>query len=61
MLLADYASYIATQERVDALYQRPDEWTTRAITNVAGMGPFSADRTIHEYARQIWHAEPLAR
>ncbi len=61
MLLADYASYVATQERVDALYRQPEEWTTRAIANVAGMGPFSADRTIQEYAAQIWHTEGLAR
>ena len=59
MLLADYASYIATQGKVDALYRKPDEWAQRALTNVAGMGPFSSDRTIAEYAEQIWHAHPL--
>ncbi|WP_079415324.1 glycogen/starch/alpha-glucan phosphorylase [Thiomonas intermedia] len=59
MLLADYASYIAAQGKVDALYRKPDEWTKRALTNVAGMGPFSSDRTIAEYAEQIWHARPL--
>ena len=59
MLLADYASYIATQGKVDALYRKPDEWAQRALTNVAGMGPFSSDRTIAEYAEQIWHAQPL--
>ena len=57
-LLADYEDYVATQLRVDALYRRPDDWARRAIANVAGMGPFSSDRTIREYARRIWHVEP---
>ncbi|MDE2325098.1 MAG: glycogen/starch/alpha-glucan family phosphorylase, partial [Betaproteobacteria bacterium] len=59
MLLADYASYVATQERVDALYLSPIDWARKALTNVAGMGPFSSDRTIAEYAEQIWHAKPI--
>jgi starch phosphorylase len=54
LLLADYAAYVAKQLEVDALYRRPDEWVAKAITNVAGMGRFSSDRTIAEYARQIW-------
>jgi starch phosphorylase len=60
LLLADYASYIAAQSRVDDLYRQPQQWCARAITNVAGMGVFSSDRTIREYARQIWHIEPDA-
>ncbi|MBL8445749.1 MAG: glycogen/starch/alpha-glucan phosphorylase, partial [Zoogloeaceae bacterium] len=44
-----------TQARVDALYRKPDEWTRRAVLNVAGMGVFSSDRTIAEYARTIWN------
>ena len=59
LLLADYASYVATQDQVDDLYRQPDEWTRKAILNVAGMGVFSSDRTIAEYAEQIWHAEPI--
>jgi len=58
MLLADYASYVATQREVDALYRQPAAWCQRAIANVAGMGVFSSDRTIREYARQIWRIEP---
>jgi starch phosphorylase len=58
LLLADYDSYVATQLRVDALYRQPAQWAERAIANVAGMGAFSSDRTIGEYARQIWHIEP---
>jgi starch phosphorylase len=50
LLLADYASYIDTQHRVDALYRNADDWTRRALLNVAAMGVFSSDRTITEYA-----------
>ena len=56
---ADYASYIEAQERVDALYRDADAWTRMAILNVAGMGRFSSDRTIAEYAHQIWHTRPV--
>jgi len=59
LLLADYASYVATQMEVDRLYRQPEEWTRKAILNVAGMGGFSSDRTIAEYAREIWQAEPV--
>jgi len=58
MLLADYVSYVETQSRVDELYRSPAQWCAKAIANVAGMGVFSSDRTIREYARQIWHIEP---
>lgn len=60
LLLADYASYVAMQDQVDQLYRQPDEWTRKAILNVAGMGVFSSDRTIAEYASEIWDAQPLA-
>ncbi len=53
-LLADYDAYVATQARVDALYRQPDAWVAMAIANVAGMGAFSSDRTISEYAAQVW-------
>jgi starch phosphorylase len=59
LLLADYESYIACQERVDALYRDPEEWSKRAILNVAGMGKFSSDRTIREYAENIWGVKPI--
>jgi starch phosphorylase len=59
LLLADYASYVKTQSQVDDLYREPALWCQRAISNVAGMGVFSADRTISEYARAIWHVEPI--
>ena len=60
LLLADYAAYVAAQARVDTLYKDPDAWSRKAIANVAGMGPFSADRTIREYAAQIWHVDAQA-
>lgn len=54
-LLADYGDYVTCQEKVDALYQKPAEWTRKAILNVAGMGSFTSDRTIREYASDIWN------
>jgi starch phosphorylase len=53
-LLADYDDYVAAQARVDALYRDPMQWARRAIANVAGMGAFSSDRSIREYATRIW-------
>ncbi len=58
LLLADFAAYVETQLRVDALYRQAGEWASRAIANVAGMGAFSSDRTIREYAQQIWGMTP---
>jgi glycogen phosphorylase len=59
LLLADYASYVACQEQVEAVYGDPGEWSRRAILNVAGVGKFSSDRTVHGYARDIWGIEPV--
>ena len=61
LLLADYASYIAKQDEVGSVYQDTEEWTRRAILNVARMAKFSSDRTIAEYAKNIWHAESTKR
>ena len=58
-LLADYASYIDTQKKVEALFVDPDRWMQMAILNVARMSRFSSDRTIEEYAREIWGVSPL--
>ncbi|PPC95030.1 MAG: glycogen phosphorylase [Methylotenera sp.] len=55
MLLADYASYIETQDKVAKLYKDQDQWTRMAILNVANMAKFSSDRAIGDYARNIWH------
>jgi starch phosphorylase len=59
LLLADYRAYVDTQDQVDALYRSADEWARKAVLNVAGMGYFSSDRTIAEYAHQIWHCTPV--
>ncbi|WP_017757956.1 glycogen/starch/alpha-glucan phosphorylase [Pseudacidovorax intermedius] len=59
LLLADYAAYVAKQAEVDALYRDADAWARKAILNVAGMGVFSSDRTIAEYAHDIWRTKPV--
>jgi starch phosphorylase len=59
LLLADYASYINCQGEVEAAYKEPGSWTKKAIINVANMGKFSSDRTISEYAKQIWGVKPV--
>ncbi|HEY6134274.1 MAG TPA: glycogen/starch/alpha-glucan phosphorylase [Rubrivivax sp.] len=59
-LFADFDTYLAAQARVDALYRDPEAWAVKAIANVAGMGMFSSDRTIGEYARQVWHVDGQA-
>ena len=59
LLLADYASYITSQEAVAALYTQHEEWTRKAILNVAHMGKFSSDRTIRQYAEEIWNVKPV--
>jgi starch phosphorylase len=58
MHLADLGSYAAAHTRVAALYRQPNQWAEKALLNIAGAGKFSSDRTIREYAREIWGAEP---
>lgn len=59
MLLADYAAYVACQDKVSELYRNPDAWARTAILNTAKMGKFSSDRTIAEYAAEIWDVAPF--
>ncbi|MDQ2757244.1 MAG: glycogen/starch/alpha-glucan phosphorylase [Actinomycetota bacterium] len=59
LALADYAAYIEAQERVDAAYANPDEWSRSAILNVARSGFFSSDRAMREYIARIWHTPPV--
>ena len=59
MILADLRDYIETQDRIDALYRQQREWDGKALLNVARAGRFSSDRTVLEYARDIWHIEPV--
>jgi starch phosphorylase len=56
LLLADYASYVAAQDAVDVAYRNQQEWVRKTIINVANMGKFSSDRTIAQYAKEIWNA-----
>jgi starch phosphorylase len=58
MHLADLRSYLEADERLVGLYADPQAWSGRAILNVAASGKFSSDRTIAEYARDIWNARP---
>jgi len=58
MLLADFEAYLAAQNEVGRLYLDRDAWTRKSILNTAGVGKFSSDRTIMEYARDIWGVAP---
>jgi starch phosphorylase len=59
LVLADFASYAQAQDRVDALFRNPDEWSRKAVINALSMGPFSSDRSIREYAEKIWGINPV--
>ena len=58
MHLADLTDYAQTQQKVGALFGDMEAWSRKAILNVACSGKFSSDRTIAEYAADIWKAEP---
>lgn len=58
MHLADLTAYSQAQQGLGALYSDPDAWTRKAIVNVACSGKFSSDRTIAEYAAEIWNVLP---
>lgn len=57
----DFPMYLQAQHRIDEVYRNQTEWTRRSILSTAGMGKFSTDRTIDEYAKQIWNIVPARR
>ena len=59
MVLADFESYVKKQDEVEEVYRDREEWIKRAIYNVARVGKFSTDRTIMDYANEIWEVEPI--
>jgi starch phosphorylase len=61
LLLADFAAYVEAQQRVDRKFALPSEWAASAIRNIAGMGAFSSDRAIADYARGIWGVDATRR
>jgi len=59
LVLADYADYVACQERVNTTWQDEEHWTRMSILNTARGGKFSSDRAVHEYCDNIWGAKPV--
>jgi starch phosphorylase len=59
LVMADFQSYCDCQARVSQAYQDQDRWSQMSILNVARMGKFSSDRTIREYAEEIWSINPV--
>ena len=58
-MLADFRSYVEAQAHIDRRYRNQDKWVKSAIANIANMGYFSSDRSIADYARDIWRIQPL--
>ena len=59
MALADYADYCEAQKKATKLYNDRDTWNAMSLTNIAKSGIFAADRSIEDYARDIWHVKPV--
>jgi starch phosphorylase len=61
MVLADFDSYAAAQEKVNATYKDKEEWNRKSLVNIAKAGFFSADRAVEEYAKRIWGLAPVIK
>ena len=59
--IADFPSYVETQKRIAEEYRQDEIWCRKAVLNVARIGKFSSDRTVLEYARDIWHIGPYEK
>jgi starch phosphorylase len=59
LTLADYRSYLDTQDQVNKAWLDPDEWSRMSVLNTARSGFFSADRTATDYCHKIWHIDPV--
>jgi glycogen phosphorylase len=59
LVLADYQAYVACQDRVARTYRDQGAWTRQSIMNTARMGEFSSDRTVRQYAEEIWGVTPV--
>lgn len=60
-ILKDFDSYVSTQYEVDQAYRKKDSWLSKALINIAYSGKFSSDRTIQEYAEEIWKLQKLGQ
>jgi len=58
-LMADFGPYLSAQSTAEREYRNPADWTRKAILNIARIGRFSSDRTVAEYAREIWNIKPV--
>ena len=61
MVLADFADYKAAQAKAEKLFADRETWNRMSLMNIAGAGRFACDRAINDYARDIWHTEPLRK
>ena len=60
MVIADFADYRNIQKKAEEIWQDKDRWAKMSLNNIAGAGIFAADRSINDYARDIWHTDKLA-
>ena len=59
MVLADFADYARVQQKASEVYRNPEQWNRMSLMNIAGAGIFAADRSIRDYANNIWNLKPV--